>query len=50
MPRCQPSVYYQLDELVYQGLENDMHIPTLALDTLRCSAQGSFLYVEELEY
>jgi hypothetical protein len=50
MPRCQPSVYYQLDELVYQGLDNDMHIPTLALDTLRRSAQGSFLYVEELEY
>jgi hypothetical protein len=50
MPRCQPSVYYQLDELVYQGLDNDMHIPTQALDTLRRSAQGSFLYVEELEY
>jgi hypothetical protein len=50
MPRCQPSVYYQLDELVYQGLDNDMHVPTLALDALRRSAQGSFLYVDELEY
>jgi hypothetical protein len=50
MPRCQPSVYYQLDELVYQGFQNDMHVPTLALDSLRRSAQGSFLYLQELEY
>lgn len=50
LPRCQPSVYYQLDELVYQGFDNDMHIPTLALDSLRRLAERSFLYVEELEY
>jgi hypothetical protein len=50
MPRCQPSVYYQLDEIVYQGFANDMNVPTLALDCLRRSAEGSFLYVEELEY
>jgi hypothetical protein len=50
MPRCQPSVYYQLDEVVYQGFANDMNVPTLALDCLRRSAEGSFLYAEELEY
>jgi hypothetical protein len=50
MPRCQPSIYYQLDEIVYQGFSNDMHVPTLALDCLRRSAEGSFLYVEELEF
>lgn len=49
-PRAQPSVYYQLDEIVYQGFFNDMHVPTLALDSLRRSAEGSFLYVEELEF
>jgi len=50
IPRAQPSVYYQLDEIVYQGFSNDMHVPTLALDSLRRSAEGSFLYVEELEF
>lgn len=50
MPRCQPSLYYQLDEVVYQGFSNDMSVPTLTLDCLRRSAQGSFLYVEELGF
>jgi hypothetical protein len=50
IPRCQPSVYYELDEIVYQGFANDMHVPTLALDCLRRSAEGSFKYVEELEF
>lgn len=50
MPRCQPSVYYQLDEIVYQGFANDMHVPTLVLDSLRRSTESSFLFVDELEY
>ena len=45
----QPNLYYQLDELVYLGLEHNMQFPLLALDTLRGS-KDSFLYVHELEY
>ncbi|HKM48819.1 MAG TPA: hypothetical protein VJX69_14600 [Terriglobales bacterium] len=45
----QPHLYYQLDELVYLGLEHNMQVPLLALDTLR-GARDSFLYVHELEY
>jgi hypothetical protein len=45
----QPHLYYQLDELVYLGLENNMQVPLLALDSLRGS-KDSFLYVHELEY
>jgi hypothetical protein len=50
LPRSQPSVYYQLDEIVYQGLVNDMIVPILTLDFLRRGAAGSFQYTEELEY
>lgn len=50
MPRCQPSIYYQLDEIVYQGISNNMQVPTLTLDWLHRSAESSFQYVEELEF
>jgi hypothetical protein len=50
LPRSQPSVYYQLDEIVYQGLVNDMVVPIVTLDYLRRTANGSFQYTEELEY
>jgi len=45
----QPHLYYQLDELVYLGLEHNMQVPLLALDVLGGS-KDSFLYVHELEY
>jgi hypothetical protein len=45
----QPHLYYQLDELVYLGLEHNMQVPLLALDVLR-GYRDSFLYVHELEY
>lgn len=45
----QPHLYYQLDELVYLGLEHNMQVPLLALDALRGS-RDSFLFVHELEY
>ena len=44
----EPKWYYQLDEIAYQGIRNDMHVPLLALDHLRKSSI-SFLYVDELE-
>lgn len=46
----QPHLYYQLDELVYLGLEHNMQVPLLALDLLRRTSQDSFLHVPELEY
>jgi hypothetical protein len=46
----QPHLYYQLDELVYQGLAHNMHVPLLALDALQRSSRDSFLYVHELSY
>lgn len=46
----QPNLYYQLDELVYLGLEHNMHVPLLTLDYLRRSSVASFLYVPELKY
>jgi hypothetical protein len=46
----QPHLYYQLDELVYLGLEHNMQVPLLTLDVLQRSSQESFLFVHELEY
>jgi hypothetical protein len=46
----QPIVYYQLDELVYQGLYHNMQVPLLALDWLRRASKQSFLFVPELQY
>jgi hypothetical protein len=46
----QPHLYYQLDELVYLGLEHNMEVPILALDNLRRSSEDSFLHVPELKY
>ena len=45
----QPNIYYQLDELVYLGLEHNMQVPVLALDFMKRSAD-SFLYVHEMAY
>lgn len=46
----QPQLYYQLDELVYLGLEHNMQVPLLALDALQRMSTDSFLYVHELGY
>ncbi len=46
----QPHLYYQLDELVYLGLEHNMQVPLLALDALQRISTDSFLYVHELGY
>jgi hypothetical protein len=45
----EPSIYYKLNEMVYQGHNNNM-IPTiLALDTLSSRAEKSFMYLTEIE-
>ncbi len=42
------SFYYKLDEIVFQGLKNDMDIPLLALAALQDRAQASFLFAPEM--
>lgn len=44
----EPQWFYQLDEITYQGLRSNMHVPLLALDCLR-RRSNSFLYCDELE-
>ena len=44
----EPIWYYQLDEVAYQGILSDMHVPLLALDYLR-RKNTSFSYTDELE-
>lgn len=46
----QAHIYYQLDELVYQGAEHNMQVPLLALDRLRRESKDSFLHTPELRY
>jgi hypothetical protein len=46
----EPGWFYKLDEIVYQGLRNDMIVPLLALDCLRRNAPDSFLYTNDLEF
>jgi hypothetical protein len=48
MQQPEPVWFYQLDEIAYQGLRNDMQVPLLALDFLRRKSK-SFLYSDELE-
>lgn len=45
----EPAWFYKLDEIVFQGLRNDMIVPILALDFLRRKAKESFLFTHELE-
>ena len=35
LKQTEPAWYYQFDEVAYQGVRNDMHVPLLALDYLR---------------
>ena len=46
----QPNWYHQLDEVIYQGLINDMHVPILALDALRRDSTSGLTFSEELVY
>ncbi len=46
--QAEPVWYYQLDEIAYLGIRNDMRVPLLALDYLRRKAT-SFSYAGEFE-
>jgi hypothetical protein len=45
----EPKWYYKLDEVVYQGYRNNMHVPILTLWLLKQESRESFFYVPELE-
>jgi hypothetical protein len=45
----EPAWYYQLDEVIYQGLTHNMHIPVLALRNLKKRAKEGFHYSPEIE-
>jgi hypothetical protein len=46
----EPSWFYKLDEIVYQGHSNNMSVPALALHYLHRRNAASFLYAPELEF
>jgi hypothetical protein len=46
--QSEPRWCYKLDEIVYQGMRNDMQVPLLGLDYLR-RKNRSFSYADELE-
>lgn len=45
----EPRWYYQLDEVVYQGLTHNMHVPVLALWNLKKGIKEAFHYTPEIE-
>ena len=44
----EPKWYYQLDEVVYQAIRNNVHLPILTLLLLSKEAKNSFYYVPEV--
>ncbi|MEI7653481.1 MAG: hypothetical protein WCJ70_04395 [bacterium] len=47
----EPKWFYKLDEVVYQGLSNNMHVPLLTLYSLKKESRSrnpSFLYIPEV--
>ena len=48
LQKTEPVWHYALDEIVYQGLRNDMVVPILALDHFRRNSR-SFQFADELE-
>jgi hypothetical protein len=45
----EPKWFYKLDEVLYQGVKNNMFVPLLTLSYLKQKSKRSFLYVPELE-
>jgi hypothetical protein len=44
----QPSLFYKLDEMFYQGYQHNMKVPVLTLRSLRAKARKSFIYLPEV--
>lgn len=45
----EPEWYYQLDEIIYQGMKHNMHVPIFALMDQKRRAREAFHYVPEIE-
>jgi hypothetical protein len=45
----EPAWFYKLDEVIYQGLSNNMVLPLLTIVNLMKNSKKSFLYTPELE-
>ena len=45
----EPEWFYKLDEIIFQGVVNNMDIPLLTLFRLKKDTKASFLFVPELE-
>jgi hypothetical protein len=45
----EPGLYYKLDEIVYQFIQHNGYVATLALDHLRMKSENSFLFTSDLE-
>jgi hypothetical protein len=48
-PPEEPRWYYKLDEVVYQGIKNNMHVPILTVRQLRKLFKNGFHYTPEIE-
>jgi hypothetical protein len=46
----EPSWFYKLDELVYQGCAHDMAVPLLALNFLKLASSDNFSFVTDREF
>jgi len=46
----EPTWFYKLDEVFYQGIANNMILPILTIAFLKSKARNSFLYMPELEF
>lgn len=45
----EPIIYYKLNEMFFQGYDNDMLVTILTLDKLREQTRESFFYLPEIE-
>lgn len=46
----EPTWFYGLDEVIFQGVKNEMTLPLLVLKYLKNQSKNSFLYVPEVEF
>ena len=45
----EPTWYYKLDEVIYQGVNNNMEVPILTLSYLKRKSKRGLLYLPEVE-
>ena len=45
----EPRWHFKLDEVLFQGLKNNMHVTVLTLNKLLQGCKRSFIYIPEIE-